>query len=433
MKVETEATLPPGPPLPGVVQTVAWGLRPWRFFEACRRRYGPTFTIRFFDGTPIVVLSEPDDIRAVFALSADEFEANRNAEVLEPFLGSRSVVTLDGSEHREERRRLQHAFRAERLETYRRLVVDAALADMARWPVGRPFAIHERTRAITLEVILRAVFGAATEPELAPLRAALGAFLVDSSGSLLVLAPPLRRDLGPRSPWGKFVRQRDAVHAAVWSLIAARRSAADLEAAPDILSALLVAGCEGQSLLDQLMTMVLAGHDTTATALAWTFDLLLHHRAVLDRLRATLVAGDDAYLDAVVHEALRLRPVIGEVGRTTLVQLPTSAGELPPETTLMASIYLSHTDPARYPAPFEFRPERFLEQAPELVSWLPFGGGTRRCLGVGLATLELREVVRTVVTHADLRAADPSMEQPRRRAVTVMPRHGCLVQLVARR
>jgi cytochrome P450 len=343
------------------------------------------------------------------------------------------VVTLDGSEHREERRRLQHTFRAERLDTYRRLVVDAAFADLARWPVGRPFAIHERTRAITLEVILRAVFGAATEAELAPLRAALGAFLADSSGSLLVLAPPLRRDLGPRSPWGKFVRQRDAVHAAVWSLIAARRSAADLEAAPDILSALLVAGCEGQSLLDQLMTMVLAGHDTTATALAWSFDLLLHHRAVLDRLRATLVAGDDAYLDAVVHEALRLRPVIGEVGRTTLMPLATSAGELPPETTLMPSIYLAHTDPARYPAPFEFRPERFLGQAPELVSWLPFGGGTRRCLGVGLATLELREVVRTVVMNAELRAADPSMEQPRRRAVTVMPRHGCLVQLVARR
>jgi cytochrome P450 family 135 len=432
MQALTEPTLPPGPPLPGAVQTVAWGLRPWRFFDACRRRYGSTFTIRFYDGTPIVVLSNPDDIRAVFALGGDEFEANRNSEVLEPFLGSRSVLLLDGDDHRDERRRLQHAFRAERLETYRRLVVGATLADMAHWPVDRPFAIHDRTRAITLEVILRAVFGAAVEAELLPLRAALGTFLAESSGSLLALAPPLRYDFGPRSPWGKFVRQRDAVHAEVWALIARRRSAPDVDTAPDILSALLVAGCDGQSLLDQLMTMVLAGHDTTATALAWAFDLLLHHPIALDRLRSSVRAGDDAYLDAVVHEVLRLRPVLGEVARTVLVPFASAAGELPPETALMPSIYLAHTDPDRYPTPFDFQPERFLDQAPDLVSWLPFGGGTRRCLGVGLAMLELREVLRTVVNHADLRGVDPSMERPRRRAVTVMPRHGCRVELVAR-
>ena len=433
MIAPTTTALPPGPPLPGAVQTVAWGLRPWRFFAACRRRYGPTFTIRFFDGTPIVVVSEPDDIRALFALSGDQFEASRNSELLEPFLGSRSVVSLDGDEHRQERRRLQHAFRGERLENYRRLVVDATLADMAQWPVGRAFSMHERTRTITLEVILRAVFGARLEHETTGLRAALGTFLADSSGSLLALAPPFRHDLGAWSPWGKFVRQRDAVHDEVWALIAARRHAPDLDAAPDILSALIVAGCEGQDLLDQLMTMVLAGHDTTATALAWAFDLLLHHPVALDRLRSDLDAGDDAYLDAVVHETLRLRPVLGEVARTVLAPFTAGALELPPETTLMPSIYLAHTDPERYSAPLEFRPERFLEQAPDLVSWLPFGGGTRRCLGAGFATLELREVLRTVLSGAELRAADPAMEAPRRRAVTMMPRRGCQVEMTGRR
>jgi cytochrome P450 len=429
---EHRSALPPGPPLPAAVQMLAWGLRPWRFLDVCRRRYGNTFTIRFPDGIPNVVISEPDDLRALFALRSDQFEVSRNSELLEPFLGSRSVVSLDGDEHREERRRLQHAFRGERLETYGRLVVDVTIADMARWPVGRPFALHERTRAITLEVILRAVFGARTEEELRPLRAALGLFLADSSGSPLALAPPLRRDLGPRSPWGKFVRQRDAVHAEVRALIAARRLAPDVDTAPDILSALLVAGCDGQDLLDQLMTMVLAGHDTTATALAWAFDLLLHHLPALDRLKSALAAGDDAYLDAVVHETLRLRPVLGEIGRTVLAPFPAGGFELPAATSLMPSIYLAHTDPERYPAPLQFRPERFLDQAPDLVSWLPFGGGVRRCLGVGLATLELREVLRTVVMQADMRAVDSSMEAPKRRAVTIMPRHGCRVELVAR-
>src|SRR5438270_10343928 len=154
--------LPPGPPLPGVVQTVAWGVRPISFFDACRRRYGPTFTIRFYDGSPIVVLSEPEDLRALFALGPHQFEAGRdNADILEPFLGARSLLLLDGDEHREERRRLQHVFRAEGLETYRRIIVDTARAEMATWSVGEAFPMHDRTRTITLEAILRAVFGAA--------------------------------------------------------------------------------------------------------------------------------------------------------------------------------------------------------------------------------------------------------------------------------
>jgi cytochrome P450 family 135 len=418
-------TFPPGPPLPAVVQTLAWGVRPVAFFERCRRRYGPTFTMRFYDGRPVVVVSRPEDVRALFALSADQFVTGAdNADILEPFLGRRSVLALDGDAHRDERRRVQRVFRTERVETYQRLVAEETTAEMTRWRPGMIVALHDATRAITLEVILRAVFGAEEEGELTRLRAALGTFLAESSASPLVLLPMFRRDLGPRSPWGRFVRQRAAVHAEILALVGHRRGQSGLGERTDMLSALVETVDDDGLILDELMTLVLAGHDTTATGLAWAFDLLLHHPAAMDRLRASLAAGDDAYLDATVHEALRLRPVVGETGRRPLQPFPCSAGELPAGTGVVASFYLAHTDPDRYPDPFAFRPERFLETPPDLATWLPFGGGVRRCLGAGFATLEMKEVLRTVLSGADLRPASPEMERPKRRAVTLIPRHG---------
>jgi cytochrome P450 len=201
-----------------------------------------------------------------------------------------------------------------------------------------------------------------------------------------------------------------------------------------MLSALLRAGdAPDEQLLDELMTLVLAGHDTTATALAWAFDLLAHHPAELDRLRASLDRQEDDYLDAVVHETLRLRPVTGEVARTPLHPLNLTECEIPAGTSVMASIHLAHTDPARYDDPLTFRPERFLDRQPDLANWLPFGGGIRRCLGAGFATLELRETIRQVVTHATFRAATTDLERPKRRAVTMIPRHGTRILVNHRR
>jgi len=423
--------LPPGPPLPGVLQTLAWGLRPVSFFEACRKRYGPTFTFHLYDGRPIVVISKAEDVKALLALGADEFECgSQQAEMLEPFLGTRTVLALDGVEHREERRRLQHAFRTERVDSYRDVVAEATLADMQTWPAGTPFALHERTRAIALEVILRAVFGAGEGPELDGLRRALVPFL--ANGSLLILIPAVRRDLGSHSPWGRFIRQRAAVHREVLALVERRRSRPELLGArTDMLSA-LVQGTDDDSLvLDELMTLVLAGHDTTATGLAWAFDLLLHNPTVLERLRAELAAGDESYLDAVVQETLRLRPVVGEVPRAPLAPFAIGDGEVPAGTLVVASVYLAHTDPDRYPDPFAFRPERFLGAALDPATWLPFGGGVRRCLGAAFATLEMAEVLRAVVTHADLQPRSPALERPKRRAVTLMPRHGTRAVLAA--
>jgi cytochrome P450 len=198
-----------------------------------------------------------------------------------------------------------------------------------------------------------------------------------------------------------------------------------------MLSALLEGTDDDTLVLDELMTLLLAGHDTTATGLAWAFDLLLHHPATVDRLCSELAAGDDRYLDSVIHEAMRLRPVIGEVARRPLQPLPLSFGDVPARTQVMASIYLAHTDPDRYPDPFAFQPERFLGDAPDLATWLPFGGGVRRCLGAAFAMLELREVLRTVLTHADLQPVSPELERPKRRAVTLIPRHGARATLVA--
>jgi cytochrome P450 len=417
------SALPPGPAWPRAVQTVAWGLRPQQFFAACRRRFGDTFTIRFYDGRQLVVVSRPDDVRAVFGLRAGEFGVT-DPEILEPFLGPSSVLVLDGDDHRAERRRLQHAFHAERLERYRALVAEATHRSVRGWPVGAPFPLHEQFRAITLDVILEAVFGGEGHDR-HRLRAALADFLADGSDSVFVLIPLFRRELGGRSPWARFVRQRDAVHREMRALI--RRRRAQPSDGVDVLSALLDAGpVTDEQVLDELMTLVLAGHDTTATALAWTFDLLVHHPVVMTRLCDDLARGSDDYLDAVIQESLRIRPVIGEVTRRLRHPLRVGWGELPSGTSVMASIYLAHTDPAAHADAEAFVPERFLGRTPDLATWLPFGGGLRRCLGAGFALLELREVVRTVVTSVRLHAAGRP-ERPRRRAVTLMPRRGCRV------
>jgi cytochrome P450 family 135 len=287
-----------------------------------------------------------------------------------------------------------------------------------------PITVHDEMRAITLDVILQAVFGADDPTELRRLRGALAPFLADSSGSVLVLIPPFRHELGGRTPWARFVRQRAAVHREVLALIDRRRRT-DLQGHNDMLSVLLLAGdAPDEQLLDELMTLVLAGHDTTATALAWAFDLLAHHQTELDRLRASLERQEVGYLDAVVNESLRLRPVTGEVARTPLQPLALTACEVPAGTSVVASIHLAHTDPARYDDPLTFQPERFLDRQPDLANWLPFGGGIRRCLGAGFATVELREIIRQVVTQVSFRAATTSLEHAKRRAVTLIPRHG---------
>jgi cytochrome P450 len=422
----------PGPRLPVAVQTALFGLRPVPFMTWCHRRNGDVFRIRLVGGETVVVLADPVDIKAVFSLDAEGFSAAGNAPMLEPFLGPRSLLLLDGRSHRRHRRLMVRSLHGDAMTTYRDVIVEATLRDMAMWPTGRPFALHPHLQAITLDVIMRLVFGIDDGDALEELRVVLRRWLAQA-GSFLVLMPPLRRELGGLSPWAQFMRKRGKVHELLVDHIARRRLEPGLAERHDVLSLLLEGrdeagnGLSDEELLDELVTMLAAGHDTTATALAWAFDLLLHEPAVLERLRDDLTAGEGRYLDATIKEVMRLRPVVPDVGRRLTEPLELTSYTLPAGITASPSILLAQRRAESYPDPAAFRPERFLDGRPDPLRWLPFGGGIRRCIGAGLATLEIEVVLRTVLAGADLRPARRRLERPRRRAVTLTPSRGTRV------
>lgn len=430
--------LPPGPRVPVAWQTVRWGLRPVQFLSRCQRRYGDTFTIRFPERGHSVVLTSPESVKQVFGLGADEFSViEASAVLLEPFLGSRSLLLLDGDAHRRERKMLAQSFHGEGLATHRPIVDEAAERDLATWPTGKAFGVRPHMQAVTLEVILRAVFGIAMDENFDALKAAFERFLSDGSSNLILL-PPARKDFGSRSPWGRFVRNRAHVHGVVREEITARRKVPDLHDRTDLLSFLLRArdddgnALDDASLLDELMTMLLAGQDTTATALAWAVDLLAHHPTALERLVSDLDDGSETYLDAVVREVLRLRPVIPDIARTLTRAMTIDGYKLPSGTNLTCNIALLHRRPELFDDPLAFRPERFLDQPADYNTWVPFGGGIRRCLGAAFATMEIRIVLSTILRRFRLRPARSRLEPARRRAVTLVPRSGARVVAVPR-
>jgi len=438
-----EQTLPavaagaiPGPRLPVALQTLGFGLWPQRYLHWCARRYGDRFTLRLATIGPTVVVTDAPSIRDVFGLKSHEFSAD--STMLEPFLGSKSLLCQDGEVHARERRLLARAFRPEALTSYADAMETITRRDLESWPIGREFAMHPRLQAITLEVILRVAFGIDATDRLDELRSRLAPFL-RQAGSLLVLNPGFRRELRGHSPWARFQRLRAEVLAALAEEVRQRRNAPDLEARTDVLSLLLQAESDGDHLEDDeilhnLLTMLLAGHDTTATALGWTFDLLLHHPAAMERLRADLENDGRDYIGAVIRESLRLRPVVIDTGRTLVQPTPIGDSVYPARTMISPSILLAQHRADVYPEPMEFRPERFLGgDAPEPLAWIPFGGGVRRCLGAGFAMLEMETILRTILGHCELTAARAREDTQRRRAVTLFPRHGTRVVLTCRR
>jgi cytochrome P450 len=300
------------------------------------------------------------------------------------------------------------------------------------WPVGRPFALRGSTQSLTLKVILRTVFGLEQGARMSHIEELIGRVTAPASSAIGVLAL-LRRDLGPLRLWSTFVQNRTELDEALYAEIAARRESKNLEERGDILSILLLArDDEGQpmsdtELRDELMTLLIAGHETTATALAWFFDLVLHHPAVLERLQAEAQTAETTYLEAAISETLRLRPVVAMVARK--LQADTTVGPylVPRGAVVAPNIFLTHRRPDLYPEPLEFRPERFLESRVETYSWLPFGGGIRRCVGADFALLEMRVAIPEILRRVDLLAADRQMEKVRRRAVTLVPARGTRV------
>jgi cytochrome P450 len=436
------ATLPPGPTYPPLIQFVGIWTRPLAFLERCRARYGPRFTIRLPLTPPFVMLTDPDEIKEVFTAPPDVLAPGRGARVLEPVVGSTSVILLDGQRHMEQRRLMLPAFHGERIARLKGLVSAVTDRAIAGWPTDRPVDLHPELQRLTLEIILRAVFGLDPGPRLDALREQLQAMLAFGDRPISLMPPPLDSRaaavLQHVGPFADFWRLRLQADELIFAQIAERRRQQEEhpdqhERRDDVLAMLLDARHEDGSpmtpdeLRDELLTLLVAGHETTASSLAWAFQCLSHDHRALTSLRAELDSGDenDRYLTATIHETLRHRPVLPNVA-PRFVQQPIEIGGVmyPPGVALVANAYLVHHDRTIYPDPYKFRPERFRDNSPGTYTWIPFGGGRRRCLGASFALLEMKIVLRNVLRSRGVNRVGDRMELPRRRNITIRPGFG---------
>ncbi|MEK6276733.1 MAG: cytochrome P450 [Actinomycetota bacterium] len=429
----TTAAAPlPGPRLPGALQGIAYTRDPIGFFIRLHRRYGDVFTVSFPYFGRIVYVADPAIVKRVFTGEPATFHAGEaNATVLEPALGPNSVLTLDEDEHLRQRKLLLPPFHGDSITRYGELIREITERDMETWPVARAFALRDHTQRITLEVILRAVFGVRGRE-----RFERAAVLVDEFArrtNTIIQLPFMRRSFGRFSPWARFVRARAALDEFIYEEIAARGAEADREERDDVLSLLMRAVDENgepmsdEELRDELVTVVGAGHETTATGLAWTMERLLRTPRVLSRLRESIKAGEDDYLDAAIKETLRVRPVIVDVARKLTAPAEIGGYELEAGTMVLPAIAAIHYREDIYSEPHEFRPERFLDGKTDNYAWIPFGGGVRRCIGAAFAQYEMRIVLRAILERAQLTAPDPRPERVKTRNITLAPGKGTRV------
>jgi cytochrome P450 family 135 len=425
--------LPPGPRTPGPVNLLRLVLQPLEALHEWHARFGDVFTVRFTGFGTGVYVADPEEIRAMFSGDQSELRAGEANSFLEPVLGPHSVLVLDGPEHLRQRRLLLPPFQGAHVKAFREVIREVAEREVDGWRVGERLVLRERMRTLTFEVICRAVFGVSEPERVVRLRTALMAVIDKAS---IFLAPgPLSADHGRLSPGGRLALRLRAADALLYEEIERRRGEPDLDRRTDALSLLLRArdeagrGMSDSELRDELFTMLGAGHETTATALAFALELLLRNPRVLTRLRAELAAGSDDYLEATAKETLRLRPVIDSAERTLASPRKVAGWELPAGVNVYPAILLVHHREDLYPRAQEFRPERFLEEGAESYTWLPFGGGIRRCIGAALAQAELAEVLRVVVERVELA---PERARPDRvvlRGVTLSPKHGVPVRV----
>jgi cytochrome P450 family 135 len=428
MNVNGSAPLPPGPRMPGALQTAIWfGNAQW-MLRQCAARFGDTFRLRILNEGTWIVLSHPDHVKQVFTGDPRVFHAGEGNQILLPLLGEHSVLLLDEGAHIEQRKLLLPPFHGKRMERYGELMAQIAVAEIEGWPRGEPYLLRPRMQAATLEIILRAVFGLGEGERLERLRIELRRLLDMVTNPRMMVFPAL---LGPQRLARMKLFQRDIarVDGPIYEEIAERRQASDLAERDDILSLLLQARHEDGSpmsdseLRDELLTLLVAGHETTATALAWAVERLVRHPAKLDRLTEEVRAGETEYLDAVVTETLRLRPVISAVARGLTEPVEIGGWHLPAGVVVTPAIYLVHRRPDIYPEPERFLPERFIDNPPGTYTWIPFGGGVRRCLGGAFAQFEMQVVLAELVRRHRLEPARAESERVKRRAITETPRH----------
>lgn len=420
------ATLPPGSRLPALVQTALFmTVRP-HLLRHLRRVHGDVFTVRLLGRKTVVTLSSPAHIREVFAGTPAVFHAGEGNEILRPVMGPHSVMITDEDDHLRSRKLLMPAFNGASLRGYGDMMAELASANVEAWPAGRPFPVHEAMNEVTLEIILRVVFGMADGDRLTSLRPRIRRLTDINPITALGWSYPA---LAALPPWRRSADNLREVDRLLYEEIADRRTT-DVAARTDVLSRLLtVAGGDltDAELRDQMITLLLAGHETTATALAWTFHDLSRDPQVLRAAQSAADAGDEDYLQAVAKEALRRHPIIQNVPRVLTERTTIADHHLPAGTIVAANTTLAHEDPAHHEAPAEFRPERFLGKPLPLGTWIPFGGGVRRCLGAGFSLKEMAAVLQAALTRYDLRPARRTREFAKPRNITLVPSRGARI------
>jgi len=435
------AGLPPGPPYPPLIQSVGFWTRPLAFMRQCRRRYGKRFTIRLPLTPPFVMLTDPEEVKQVFTAPPDVLRPGEGARVLEPVIGANSVILLDEGAHMEQRKLMLPAFHGERMERLTGLMEEVTAEELAVLPRQAPVALHPRMQDLTLKIILRAVFGLDPGARFEALRERLQEMLAFGDKPISLMPPrkdsPATRVLERVGPFAHFVRTQEEVDEMLFALIAERRAGGG--DGDDVLAMLLEARHEDgspmseQEIRDELLTLLVAGHETTASTLAWAFERLAQDPTALARLAEEVDAGEDAYLTATIQETLRIRPVLPNVAPRLVVK-PIEVGgwAYEPGCCLVLNSYLIHHDPELYPEPDAFRPERFLDNPPGTYTWIPFGGGRRRCLGASFAMLEMKVVLHQALASFTVSPSPTGPEVARRRNITVRPSNGATAVLAAR-
>lgn len=430
--------VPPGPRFPGLLQSIALMRFRHQWIPRLHRKYGDVFSIKVLpEGRWLVFFHRPEHVREIFAGDPEVFHAGKGNAILGPVMGEHSLLLVDSAQHKRARKLLMPAFNAHALRGYASMIEGLAKTEVGSWREGVEFRSLERMNALTLEVILQVVFGVTDETRLAELRPLVNRTVNVSPIVFLGWGFPRLQRFGP---WRKAYENQAALDHVIYAEIAERRRATDLESRSDVLSQLLLVrddedptdtGLTDEELRDQLVTLLLAGHETTATALSWTLHELARDPEQERKAREAAVAGNDEYLEAVLKEAMRLHPVIPMVVRHLMAPATVGGVDLPAGANIAASIILAHASEDSHPDHTAFRPERFLDGEVAINTWIPFGGGVRRCIGAGFSLMEGVAVLREVLSAYDVRLPAGAREEPQVRNITSVPKHGA--RIVVRR
>ena len=433
-----EERLPPGSRAPGLLQMRRWFSDPVSFMEGNRDRYGQVFSVRLGALKRCAMIADPAAAWQVLGGNPDVFRMGPTNRIFRPVLGDSSLFLLDGEEHRHHRRLMAPAFHRTGVRRYADLIEEIALRDLGEWPVGEPFPLQTAMRRITTESIVRIAIGVCRPDNDIEIRRLVPAMLKIAENPL-ALMPQFQREMGGRSPFGKVMEVTRQIDRILYEEIGIRRTLRPHERGNDVLSILATpqphedAFMTDREIRDEMLTLLIAGHETTANALSWTFERVLRHPVVHDRLLAELSNEDDTYVDAVVRETLRQRPILPVTARRLQEDMEVGDFAFPRGWTLMPAIFLIHQDPEVFPEPERFRPERFLEDPrPSARVWLPFGAGSRHCIGSHLAMLTIKTVIRTVLQRATV-VAEGEDEPIVRNNMTLAPGRGTTVTVLGSR